>query len=400
MPGPVRLALVGCGWISEAHVKGYRDLIERGCDEFVVTACCDLKVESADTRADEIAAFQGSRPEVFGHTDELVAAGVADAADLCVPHYVHHSVAIPLLEGGLHVMVEKPMGLTNKITRKIIEAAERTGRLLAYGENIRRCLTARACEWAINQRRLIGDLRLVTIHSVSHQAFDYDNPAFKWRGVRVLTGGGMILDSGAHFADMIQVLLGEVDEVVCTMDTYDTRTIAGAPVVGDVAADVEDTWHAVITFRSGLQVTWTYSRSLYGEGLTFARYYGSAGTMTDLGFPFHPFQGGGEAVLADGTTLSSEQIQLEYLMSLSDQKKAILFPHGATDGFAIEVWDFVNAIATGRKPEMDGADGLRAKTLSEACYESATAGRPVKFVDVLEGSVEAYQASIDAFWNI
>jgi predicted dehydrogenase len=122
--------------------------------------------------------------------------------------------------------------------------------------------------------------------------------------------------------------------------------------------------------------------------------------MLDLGFPFHPFQGGADAILADGKTVSSEQIQVDYMASLSDEEKAQLFPHGATDGFAIEVWDFVNAIATGRKPEMNGADGLRAKALCESCYESATLGKPVQYADVLEGRISAYQAPIDAYWEL
>jgi predicted dehydrogenase len=77
-----------------------------------------------------------------------------------------------------------------------------------------------------------------------------------------------------------------------------------------------------------------------------------------------------------------------------------LFPYGSTDGFAIEVRDFVNAIATGTEPEMDGEAGLRAKALCEACYESATAGKPVKYADVLEGKIGAYQQAIDDFWRI
>ena len=72
----------------------------------------------------------------------------------------------------------------------------------------------------------------------------------------------------------------------------------------------------------------------------------------------------------------------------------------AADGFAIEVQDFVHAVATGAEPEMDGEAGLRAKALCEACYESATAGRPVKFADVLEGRLDAYQRPIDAFWKL
>lgn len=400
MVDSVKLALVGCGGISRAHVKGYGDLYTRGCREFEVTACCDVNLESAETRAQEIAAFQGSVPQVFSDVDEMVKAGISEAADLCLPHCFHHTVAIPLLESGIHVMVEKPLGITIKASRQIIEAAEKNERILSTGENIRRYLTARAGNWALNERRLIGDVRLVDIQMIKYGPFDYGNPALKWRGIKRLTGGGMIMDSGAHFGDMVQVLFGEVDEVFCTMNAYDDRVIENAPIVGDAQADVEDTWHAVIRFKSGVHVTWTYSRSLYGVDVRLGNYYGSKGTMYDLGFVFHPFQGGGEAVLADGTQVSSEQIQAEYMASLSEDEKAHLFPYGSTDGFAIEAWDFCNAVATGRKPEMDGVDGLRAKALCEACYESATAGQAVKFADVLAGRVNAYQEPIDAFWGI
>jgi predicted dehydrogenase len=400
MTGPIRLALVGCGGISQAHVAGYDDLFRNGCSEFLVTACCDVIEGSARQRAHAITQFQDQEPQVFTDVAALIASGVAEAADVCVPHCFHHSVAISLLEGGLHVMVEKPVGVTVKASKKIIHAADTHRRLLATGENVRRDLASRACVWAINQQGLIGDVRMVSVQAIQHGPFDYEKPAMKWRGVKLLTGGGMIMDSGAHFADMIQVLFGEVDDVCCTMNTYDDHIIEDAPVVGDVRADVEDTWHAMIHFKNGPTVTWTYSRSFYGEGFRTAHYYGSEGTMSDLGFPFHPFQGGGTAILADGTVVSNEEIQAEYMTSLADEEKKSLFPYGVTDGFAIEVWDFVNAISTGRKPEMDGYDGLRAKALCECCYESAAANKPVKFVDVIEGRIDAYQRPIDAYWNI
>jgi UDP-N-acetyl-2-amino-2-deoxyglucuronate dehydrogenase len=396
----VKLALVGCGGISGAHVRGYKDLYDRGCREFEVTACCDVQAERAETRAVEIAEFQGTKPRVYTDVQDLVRSGVAEAADICVPHCFHHSVAIPLLEGGIHAMIEKPLGITVKASRRIIEAAERNGRVLATGENVRRDLTARSCAWAINGRRLIGDVRLVSIQSVKYGPFDFTRPPAKWRGIVLLTGGGMIMDSGAHFADMVQVLFGEPDEVYCSMASYDGRMIEDAPVVGSVPADVEDTWHAVIRFKGGTLVTWTYSRALYAETVRQASYYGSEGTMLDLGFPFHPFQGGGNCVLADGSEVSSEQIQADYVASLADEDKARLLPYGATDGFAIEAWDFVNAIATGRRPEMDGYDGLRAKALCESCYESAIAGKPVRYADVLEGRIDAYQARIDEYWGL
>jgi len=400
MAETVRLGLVGCGSISRCHVRGYNDLFGRGCKEFQVTACCDLKQENAEGCAEAIAEAQGFKPQVFTHPDDMVAAGVVDAADLCLPHCFHHTAAIPLLEAGLHVMVEKPLGITIKATRKIIEAAEKHDRVLACAENVRRDMPARACEWAINTKRLIGDVRLVNIQHISLQPFDYERPAFKWRGLKLLTGGGMIMDSGAHFGDMIQVLFGEVDEVYCDFSVYDERLIEDAPILGDAKADVEDTWHAVLRFKGGPLVSWTYSRSLPEKGIRAADYLGSEGVIKDLGFPFHPFQGGGRAILADGAEVSKEEIEAEYMASLSEEQKARLFPYGATDGFAVEIWDFINAVATGRKPEMDGYDALRAKALCESCYESAIAGQPVKFADVVAGRVNAYQQPIDEYWKI
>ncbi len=400
MATPIKLALIGCGGISKAHVRGYKDLFDRGCRDFEISACMDVNAEAAEARAEEIAAYQGSKPAVFTELDALIGQEVAQAADVCVPHCFHHLVGIPLLRGGLHVMIEKPIGITIKATRWIIAAAEEEGRILATGENVRRDLAARACAWAIKEQGLIGDVRLVVVQAINRRPFDYTSYAMKWRGLKLLTGGGMIMDSGAHFGDMVQVLFGPPDEVACDMETYDRQIIADAPLIGSAPADVEDTWHAVLRFADGPLVTWTYSRALHGAEARQATYYGSEGTLYDLGFPFHPFQGGGRAVLADGSEISNDEIQETYLATLTEAARARFFPYGATDGFAIEVWDFINAIAEGRKPEMEGADGLQAKALCESCYESAVLGRPVKFDAVLAGDINAYQAPIDAYWEI
>ncbi|MGC9522882.1 MAG: Gfo/Idh/MocA family protein [Anaerolineae bacterium] len=400
MAKTVKVALVGCGGISKAHVGGYQALFENGCREFEVTACVDVNGDVAEERAQEIAEFQGSKPAVLTKVEELIEEGVAEAADVCVPHCFHHTVGIPLLAGGLHVMIEKPVGITIRASKQLIAAAQQADRILATGEQVRRGLPARACAWAIKEQGLIGDVRLVVVQAVNHGPFDYSKYAMKWRGLKLLTGGGMIMDSGAHFGDMIQVLFGAPTEVWCDMASYDERIIEDAPLIGSAPADVEDTWHAVLRFEGGLPVTWTYSRSLYGEPVRQATYYGSAGTLYDLGFPFHPFQGGGDAVLADGSKVTSDEIQKAYLATLTDDQKDRLFPYGVTDDFAIEVWDFVNAIAEGRAPEMDGTAGLRAKALCEACYESATLGESVAYEDVLSGDIDAYQRPIDAFWEL
>jgi UDP-N-acetyl-2-amino-2-deoxyglucuronate dehydrogenase len=400
MSAKVRLALVGCGWITGNHVKGYRDLRERGCDSFEVVACVDPNEAGANQRADEIAAFQGNRPAVLGSIKALLSAGLADAADVCTPHAFHHTSAVECLDGGLHVMLEKPLGLTVRASQRIIEAARKNRRILAAGENIRRGQAARACAWTLTQRKIIGDVRTVDVVWRYHQPFDLTDPKWKWRAIKLLTGGGMIMDSGAHLADMMLVLFGAPETVYCTMRTLNPAPIQDAPVLGNAAVDVEDEWHAIITFPGDVRLMWTFCRYCYGETALYGKYYGTKGVMVDRGFPFHPFQGGGEAQLADGTVISQEQITREYLDSLSQKEKDRLFPYGATDGFSIEVADFVRAVAGDGKVEMDGQAGLAAKALSMACYESAVAGRCVSYDDVLAGSIRQYQEPIDRFWKL
>lgn len=394
-----KLALVGCGWMGDRHSDRYRQLYEKGCREFVVTACCDRDAKKANELAGKISAFQGATPQVFAEPEQLAAAAVADAADVCVPHCFHHSAATPLLAAGLHVQVEKPIGITIKASKAIIEAARKNSRILATAENTRRCLSSRACRWAVAEAGLIGRPMAGDVMSIRYSPFPIDDPKFKWRSVKALTGGGMIMDSGAHFADMMIHLFGEVEDVFCLMETREPLPIKGAPVVGDVVSDVEDSWHAVIRFRSGMRVAWTYSRAYPNVSTTLAQYYGTDGTIFDSG-AFHPFEAGGNVVKRNGDKISREQIEAQYMASLSDEQKEKLFPYGLTDGFAVEIMDFIRAVRTGTRPEMDGWDGLRSKTLCMTCYESAVAGKPVKYDDVLSGATHAYQDPIDEFWGI
>lgn len=400
MTDQVRIALVGCGNIAGVHVYGYEQLYKKGCRDFLYTACCSRNEENARKMAEKIASIQGTMPAIFTDTDSLINAKVADAADVCLPHFLHHSSACQLLEGGLHVMVEKPIGITIKANKKMIEAANNANKILATAENTRRGLNSRAWAWAIKEKKIVGEILAAHITLIERQPLDWSNPVFTWRGIKMLAGGGMILDSGAHFCDMQRVLFGEPQEIFCRMETLDKRNIANAPIVGSVGVDIEDTWHAMIRFVNGVNITWTHSRQLYDPGLKFAHYYGTEGTVQDLGFPFHSFESGGIVTLSDGSVKNNDSIISDYLEQLDDKLKEKLFPFGCNDGFSIELWDFADSIRNNRKPEIDGEEGLRAKTLAIACYESAYTNSLVKYDDILTGKISEYQNSINEYWKI
>ena len=400
MPDAVRLAIVGAGGIAQAHLNGYDALADAGYDRFAITAVCDVNEENANSTADRIEEKHGERPAIFATADEMVAADAADAADICLPHAYHHTAGVACLEGGVHIMVEKPVGITVKATRRMMEAAEGTDLVIAGAEQIRRCLPARAIEWAINDQGMIGEPRFFTQEVFSWAPLDRESYKFAWRALKLMGGGGMLLDAGAHFADMVQHVFGPVKTAICTMRTIDDAVI-NLPDVDPQPVDVEDYWTATLVFESGLTGHWAWSQHAPGRKLSTRMYYGTEGSFADKQEWMHPFQFGADLIKNDGTEVSYEEIEEHYLASLSDEEKARLFPYEITDGITIECWDFIEAIADGRDPEIDAEGALQAKSLCFALYESAYAGgEPTSVEAVRSGEVSAYQDPIDEYWEI
>lgn len=400
MKEKVRIGLVGCGGISACHIEGAKMLVENGCNEFEITACCDVNRNSAEEKAAKITEFQKNKPVVFDDAEKMISSKVADGVILCLPHFLHHQLALSFLENGYHLMIEKPLAITLKAGEKIVDVAKERNCIVSVAENVRRYLPARAIKWAICQSEIVGKINFAVVQLVNYSPFDWNNPALKWRGIKLLSGGGMIFDSGHHFADMMMHLFGEVDEVWCEMKTFDTRIIENAPVVGTVKADVEDTWQAFIKFKNGTNINWVYSRTAVGADINYGLYIGEKGSFKEKGFVFHPFQSGGDFILKNGEVIESKEIEKEYLKTLSDEEKKNLFPYDCVDGFGVELFDFVRAIKNNCKPEIDGEEGINIMSLCLACYESSTAGKSVKFKDIIDKSINKYQEEINQFWGI
>ncbi|MEM1558497.1 MAG: Gfo/Idh/MocA family oxidoreductase, partial [Thermoproteota archaeon] len=165
----------------------------------------------------------------------------------------------------------------------------------------------------------------------------------------------------------------------------------------------EDTWIAMITFKNGLICTWSWTIAAPGYSYTNVVHYGSRGCLLDHGDVFHgPFDNA-EIIIQDGPkkiTYSMRELEREYLSSLDSEGKRRLFPYGIMNGVFIECYDFLDAVENKRKPEVDGEEGLKAKAICESIYESAYLGQPVKYTDVLEGRVEAYQKPINEYFGL
>lgn len=397
---PVNLLLVGCGMMGARHVRGLGELERVAPGTVRLAAVCDLNAAAAEAVAAEAEQLLGTRPKVFqGIKQALCAEPSIGAADVVTDPRSHDDIVVSLLEAGIDVICEKPLAPTVARGRRMVEAAEHTGRVLATAENNRRSPVNRLAK-AVLDAGLIGApnfLLEVLINAGSRIV------ATAWR--HRLAMGGILLDVGVHSGYILEALLGPIERVAANAQLVQAHREGKEFDGTDAAVDVdsEDAFAATLEFASGVQGAWTMHFSSFGETMFKRLILGSEGSM-DLpgdrsGNPVHVRRGGddlsGDDLLAElpGYQLNDIETRL-----FGERPASFDLEGAATDRklIAAEVHDFVEAIRMGRPPEADGARGLRSVAIVYAILESALAGRPVAIAEVLDGRLHAYQDKVEA----
>ncbi len=389
---PLRIAVVGCGGMAGSHLRAYRELAQKAPGLITVSATCDVDEARARRAAAEVAEFQAQAPRVYTDYRQLLDEHRPPAVDLIVPHNVHHTLVVEAFDAGAHVLLEKPLAVSIAAGRRLLaaheRACERSPLVLAVAEQYRRTPEARVTCWAIRDAGLIGEPRMIFSQRVNLSIGLIVGTA--WRHDRLLSGGGWVLDGEVHTFDLFHNMFGRIAEVYAAVRTFEpTRYADPQTLSGPTPSDVEDAAMAVLTFESGLLANFTWTQAAPGKAFQRRRYYGSDGSLDQDGLHRR-----------DGTTLGIAEVQEQFLELLTPEQKETLFPYDTRDPVLVEIVDFVRAVRDGTVPEVDGHEALAAMAVSEALYESAHAGTPVKVADVQAGRVRAAQRDIDAHWGL
>lgn len=120
----LRVAVIGAGRMGQHHARVYSQL--EGCS---LTAVVDKDVD----RAGDVAARYGAR--AYASAGEVQ--GELDAASIAVPTVYHAEVAVPLMERGVAVLVEKPLAPDAVTARQMLDVSRRTQVLLQVGHSER-----------------------------------------------------------------------------------------------------------------------------------------------------------------------------------------------------------------------------------------------------------------------
>lgn len=206
MSDVLKIALVGCGAISEWHRMGLREV-----PEIEITATVDVDAE----RAAAVAASVGA--ESFGSLDEALGRGDFDAVDLMLPHHLHEPLALQALAAGKHVLLEKPMAPSVDACDRILAAAAAAEGLFMVAENAQYWPEVLIAQRLIDEGA-IGELVTAQVHLFFPPLPAYYGGANPWRMDKTIAGGGIGIDTGSHYIRPLRMWFGEIEEVVAAQE--------------------------------------------------------------------------------------------------------------------------------------------------------------------------------------
>lgn len=404
----IPVCLVGCGGMGSRHVQGFARLARSGMSNVKLVAVCDVRADNAERVAGEAEALLGYRPKIHLRIEEAIADPEIAAFDVVTEAFSHLSVVKPALDAGKHVLCEKPLALTVRSCRVLLDAANASGAVLATAENYRRDPTNRLAK-AVIDSGILGPIHLMVQTMIGGNDRIIITP---WRHYK--DKGAIGLDMGAHLTDIVQYYFGDFATVFgkgfiaepvrrrqekpeMQTEAYIKRFLE---IPEQITATGEDSFAATFTMASGLPVQMSYVASGPGKGWNQRSVHGRNGSLeifndrTGKAPILHTAEGDltGQD-LADKVGFKLDPLTeklyggVSYEMSWAETDSGLL---------AIEIHDFAEAIAEGRPPEVDGMGGLTAVASVLAAYESGIAGRAVSMDEVMNSSISAYQDEIDA----
>lgn len=294
----LRWGILATGGIAHAFTS---DLTANG---ITVQAVGSRSTEKAQAFADEFGI-----PNVHGSYEALAADPEVDIVYVATPHPMHAEQATLMLNGGKHVLVEKPFTLNQPEAVQIAELAQSKG-LLAMEAMWSRYLPHMARIREILAAGTLGDVRTVM---ADHCQDLPDDPTHRINALAL--GGGSLLDLGIYPISLAWDVFGEpltiqshatfketgADATIATIFGYDggrmATTISASDTRGPVTAsilgtdgriDIDSWWFTPTSFR------------VYDVDGTVTEEYSSEGRVTGRGMHFQALEA--ERILADGRT--------------------------------------------------------------------------------------------------
>ncbi len=322
VPNPVRLAFLGCGYITKVHSRNLRSLAG--------DVVCSYASRDMAKAVEFKRMFQGAA--AYPDYGSAIRSDAVDAVVIAVPPRYHLPLTLEALAAGKHVVVEKPAFLTMADYQTALAARDAAGRVVIVGENDHyKPLAVRLRQ--LLAREVIGDMlfgHFTTLAKLPKTADD-------WRNDETMAGGDAFFEEGIHWLHTA----GSLGPKITSIHGY-------RPPVSLEGPDKRyKSMLVAFKYDNGAAGALYYSREVPSllRGLRFSKLFGREGIIT--------FESNGIFVLVRGKHWFPK----------------ILFP-GFRDirGYQAMYRDFVRAIRTGGQPEMSLERAIEDQRLMDQVY--------------------------------
>jgi len=363
-----KIAIIGTGNISPAHIEGYLAFPER-CE---IVGLCDIVPAKCEQIKEK---FDLSNAVIYDSHKELLEKTDFDLGSICTPPFNHAEITVDCLNAGKHVLVEKPMAASLFECDTMIAAAEASGKVLSVVAQNR----FRSPIW--NLKRLIDNGiigKLVHAQIDSHWWRGHSYYDLWWRGLWEKEGGGCTLNHAVHHIDMLGWIMGLPQEV-CAMLTN----------VSHDNAEVEDLSVAVMRYKDGALAQITSSVVNHGEEQQII-FNGEKARVSA------PWRVVSQQPQPNGHPVPNPEFEEEV------EKYYTTLPEVEYEGHIGQIDDVLTAIESAGKPLIGGKEGRLTIELITAIYKAGTEGcfvpLPIKKDDPFY-TVEGIQANVPKFYE-
>ena len=344
------IAVIGCGRIANiAHFPSFEKM-----DDVRVKYACDILPEKAQAAKEKFPKIE----QVIADYKVALADPEVDAVYVLTPNYAHYTITMDALAAGKDVFCEKPITVSYALSREMREAAEKYGRILNIGvcNRYNRAVEKLA---ELNRQGKFGKIYHVYCSFRSFRSIPGLGGAFT---TKAQSGGGVLIDWGVHFLDLILYILGDAKLKNLTCDAYnemakDMKSYKYKSMWAEDTADIEHGANDVDDFVTGYIRTDKASISFngawaqnIGKNEMFIDFLGDkAGARLDYGKHF---------TMTFGDTLESETPDFEI-----------------PNQYLCEDIAFIESITTREKNRCNIDRVLESARLLDALYQSAEKGR-------------------------
>ena len=233
-------AIIGCGNIGKRHAAYVQEAGK-------LIAVCDIDKEKAIETGNQYNAA------IFFTIEELLHKEKPDVVVICTPNGLHAKHSIESLQAGHHVLCEKPMAISSKDCREMINAADKAGRkLFIVKQN-------RFNPPVVAVKKILEEKKLGEIYSLQLNCFWNRDIAYyknSWKGTLSLDGG-ILFTQFSHFIDLLYWMIGDIKNVKAIRKNFAHKNII----------EFEDTGVALLEFENGVIGSINYTVNSYKKNM-------------------------------------------------------------------------------------------------------------------------------------